>query len=327
MPGIMGDNKKLMVLEGYKSYFEKYKMLDPGYSKIYKVTPAKGGDGYKETMHLGPGKPSERTNENDKITFRSPVQAWTAQVKYREYTDGISLGKRIQQNNVKVKNLMKKYCALWADKSLQEKEGVAATVFNEGGDTSGNSVFDGSFTDNADASGDLLYDSKPMFNLTGNARRIYSQTTGTYYNAVTGLSLTPTNFETIYDLVTVTNAVDERGDKIDFPADTLLTESGAQHRIARRIVETDGLPFSQNNDINPYKGIVTAMSWRYLDDNSAFYIGKRQHDDFQFHQRQVPEIRYFRNEETLGYCASFNEEYGIFIKNFRVWGRGGGTYA
>jgi len=329
MPGVRGDNAKLYVKEAYKSFFEKHKQLKPMYSQIFKVVKATEGDGDRETQHINVGKPTEREVENDGINFRSPVQGWTFQVAYKEYTDGLALSKRQVQNSVKVKKLLKTLASGWAIQSIRIKEEHGAIVFNEGGNTSGNAVFNGSFTDNADATGNLLYDSKPMFNLTGNARRIFAQTAGqaSYYNAVSGLSLTPGNFETLYDLVTVTNAVDERGDKVDMMADTLLTECGAQHRIARRIVETDGLPFSQNNDINPYRGIVEAMSWRYLDDSSAFYVGKKQHDDFQFHQRQTPEIRYFRDENTLGYNASFNEEFGVFIKNWRCWARGGGTFA
>ena len=66
----------------------------------------------------------------------------------------------------------------------------------------------------------------------------------------------------------------------------------------------------------------------YLEEAEAeFYIGKRQHKDFQFHQRQMPEIRFFRDEENLGYKASINLRCGIFIKNWRAWGRAGGTYA
>lgn len=328
MPGVKADNVKLYVKEMYKVFFDNLKALSPKYREIFKVVTNIEGDGIRETQLINVGQPVKRETENAGINFRSAVQGWTFQGKYDEYVDGIALSKRQVQNAIKVKNLLKAYSKGWAQQDIRIKESLAVTVFNEGGNTSGNAVFNGTFTDNTDASGDLLYDSIPMFNLTGNSRRVFSQVTGTYYNAVTGLTLTPANFETLYDLATKTNAVNEREEKVENPVNTCLTETGTQYRIAQRILKTErGIPFSQANDMNPYLNIVEPMDWRYLDDSSAFYVGKRQHEDFQFHERQVPEIRYFRDEYTLGYNATYNSEFGVFIKNWRMWTRGGGTYA
>ena len=81
-------------------------------------------------------------------------------------------------------------------------------MFNNGGALSGDWVLNGTHTNNTDSSGNLMYDSKPLFNLTGNTRSTKSG--GTYYNSVASLSLTPANFETVYNLHTATNNRDER---------------------------------------------------------------------------------------------------------------------
>lgn len=327
---IRADQEALYLNDMYKAFYEAYDEEKPKYPEIFKVVKNVEGAGDKETMLLGPAGLRKRDKENQQIRFRSPVQAWEFFCKYDTYDDGIFLSKEEVDDTRKLGNLLKTLASGWGEKSTQKKEETAATVFNEGGNTSGNDVFNGSHTGNSDSSGDLLYDSKPMFNLTGNSRRVYSQTSAnaSYYNSVASVTLTPTNFETLYNLATVTNAVDERERKIKFTVDTLLVESGSQRFLADRILKTErGIPFSQNNDLNPYYNIVAPMDWRYLDDSSAFYVGKRQHKDFQFRERQEPEIRFWRDEDTLGYKASFNERFGIFIKNFRVWTRGGGTYA
>lgn len=320
--------KSIFVNDGYVAYFEKYKQLKPVYSEVYQVVTDTVGDGKKETQLIGIGDLEQRTTENAEINFKSPSQGYCPQVAYNEYTDGVAWSKRMEQDAVKIKALSKKYCSMWAEADVRKRETIAATVFNDGGNTAGSTVFDANFTDNAqNYTAHMIYDSKPMFNLTGNARKLFSQSTGTYYNAVTGLTLTPANFETLYNLATVTNAVNERGQKISFPVDTLLVEQGASFFLAKRILESEQIANSQNNDINPYKGIVSPLAWRYLSDSGAFYVGKRQHEDFQFIVNQAPEIRYFRDERTLEYCASYNTQFGIFVKNFRVWTRGGGTYA
>lgn len=329
MPGVKLDVKSLFSKAGYIAFFENYKNIPTTYDKVYKkVEISNGGDGDKETMLLGLGNLEERTDENAMLNFKSPVQAWVPQVKYREFTGAFAISKATQQNSIKIKDLAKRYGSSWAQGSIIAKEELGASVFNNGGNTAGHSVFDADFTDNAqNYTAHMIYDSKPLFNLTGNARKLFSQVTGIYYNAVISLSVCKADFETLYTLASVTNAVDERGNKVDLGINTLLTEEGANARLAFQLLESDMLPGSQMNDKNPYKGIVKPLAWRYLDDSGAFYVGKAQSDDFQFRVNQQPEIRYFRDEMTLGYKGSFNEEFGIFIKNWRTWARGGGTYA
>jgi len=134
----------------------------------------------------------------------------------------------------------------------------------------------------------------------------------------------------LYNLMTVTNAKDERDRIIQNTVDTALTQAGSDGFLMERILNTNGqrgaMPGGQLNDINPYYGLIKKhIMWRYL--TEAFYLGKAQHKDFQWHERQSREIRFFRDEKNLGYKASINVRFGIFIKNFRCWGRGGGTYA
>jgi hypothetical protein len=173
----------------------------------------------------------------------------------------------------------------------------------------------------------MPYDNEPLFNLTGNTRS--TKGGGTYYNSVAGLTLTPANFETVYNLHTTTNNRDERDNVVKNPADTLLVRPGANRWLADRIVGTErGIPSSQLNDINPYYKLVAVLDWDYLEAaEAAFFVGKRKSDDFQFRERQASEIRFFRDETNLGYKASINIRLGILIKNWRVWTRGGGTAA
>ena len=329
MPGLRADQQALYVKDMYKAEYESYKEVETKHDKIFKVV-SKGveGAGHKETQLLGAGDLERHTVEGQDINFKSPKEGWSYYVKYHTFSDGITLTKEAVADTVKLGNLLKALANSWGKSVRLAKETMASDVFNDGGDLSGSYIFNGSHTGNTDPSGNLLYDSKPLFNLTGNTRS--TKGAGTYYNAVASISLSPTSFETVYNLHTATNNRDERDRVVANPADTLLVRTGAERFIADRLVESTNMPGGQLNDVNVYKSIVSVLDWDYLTDGTtykAFYVGKRQHEDFQWHDRQMPEIDFFRDHNNRGYKASIDARWGPMIKNFRCWSRGGGTSA
>ncbi|TBR15640.1 hypothetical protein EPO66_05705 [bacterium] len=325
MPGVKGDQLSLYVKDMYKAERESYKEIPTMHDKIFKVVNNVSGAGDKITQLLGVGRLERHTVEGQDIKFKSPVQGWEYLVRYWTYSDGIALTKEAVEDTVKLGNLIKELAGTWGKSVRLAEEDMAATVFNHGGDLLGEWVFNGTHTGNTATYGDMLYDNKPLFNLSGNTRS--SKGGGTYYNSVAGLTVTPANFETIYNLHTATNNRDERDEIVSNPADTLLTRCGADAFLAERLLGTErGIPGQQLNDKNPYYKIVTPMSWDYLTE-SAFYLMKRLTDAMQFHKRQLPEIRFFRDENNRGYKASIDIRQGILIKNWRVITRGGGTSA
>jgi hypothetical protein len=206
---------------------------------------------------------------------------------------------------------------------LHTKETFAARVFNEGGNTSGDYVFNGTHQGQTDSSGDLLYDSNSYFVVSGDEWT--TKGGGTYYNSVAGLSLSPSNFDTIYHLCVDTNNYTELDRPASFKVDTLLVDRG-DYLMARRIVETpklEGMPGGQLNDINPYAGLADIIQWAYLTD-SAFYVGKRQSENLQFHERMRPSIDTFMDHNNRNVKSSYLERYGVLVKA-RTWCRGGGS--
>ena len=326
MAGISAQQLSLYVKDMYKAEYEGYQDVATVYDKVFKVVNNVTGAGDKVTQLLGAGKLTRHLTEGQQIVFKSPVEGWTFLTKYHTFSDGLALSKEAVENTVKVKNLIKDLANSWGKQVRICKEEMGSRVFNEGGNLSGDWIFNGTRTGNSDPSGDLLYDGYPMFNLTGNARS--TKGGGTYYNSVAGLTLTPANFETVYNLHTATNNRDERDNVVKNPADTILVRPGANRWLADRIVGSDKMPNSQLNDPNPYYKLVSVIDWDYLEAaEAAFFIGKQQSMDFQFHERQSSEIRFFRDETNLGYKASINIMIGVLIKNFRTWSRGGGTSA
>jgi len=288
------------------------------------------GAGTKETQLLGADELDQEVTEGSDISFVSPIQGWVFYGKYFTYKKGVKFSFQAVEDDVKLGNLLKTYAATWSDRAIVAKEALAASVFNKGGDLLGNSVFDGSHTGNTDPSGNMLYDTKPLFALNSASYLHTTKGGGTYYNSVAAAS-TPSaaNFETLYNLMTATNNRDEQDIIRSNTPDTVLTLPGADAFAAEKVLNTTrGLPGGQLNDLNPYYGIIDMhIAWDYLDSTGGWYIGKRQDEGFQFHERQEPTFHYFRDERNLTYNASVHTRFGVFLKDWHKWVRGGGTSA
>jgi hypothetical protein len=330
MAGLRAEQIALYTKDMYKAEREGYTEEDVVYPEVYHVKRGNDvtGPGHKETQILGAGDLVRHEVEGQNVAFKSPVQGWQFFTKYWTFSDGLSLSKEAVEDTVKLGHLLRELAVTWGKSVRVLKERFASRVFNNGGTLAGDYVFDGSHEGNPDPSGALLYDGKPLFNLTGNARA--TKGGGTYYNSIASLTITPANFETLYNLMKSVNNRDERDRVIRLAVDAALTKPGADAFALQRIIQTPtqkGYPGTDLNDINVYFGLIKKhIQWDYLE-GTGWYLGKAQHRDFQFHERQMSEIRFFRDEENLGYKASINVRFGVFIKNWRCWTRGNGASA
>lgn len=333
MPGLTTHQLALYTRDAYKTSRETYKQAETKHDMIYKVVTGVEGGGNKEQQILGAGALVRHTVEGQDINHKTPKLGWPYYVKYWTYSDGIALTKEAVEDTLKLGNLIKELAGTWGISVRVAEEEMGAAAFNSGGDLLGEWVFNGSSPGLIDPSGDLMYDSKPMFNLTGNTRS--TKGGGTYYNSIAGLTMDTDDFEQVYALHTSVNNRDERDRVISNPADTILTPTGRIQFKVDRIFGTPrsaGLPGTDFNDINPYYGKVTkTIAWDYLNDYTApaevFYLLKRNTNMAQFHKRQAPEIRFYRHEPNRGYRASIDIRQGLLFRDFRWVTRGGGTAA
>lgn len=331
MPGLRGDFVDAVRKDMYKFEREGVNYEMPMYPKIYKVVSGEKvfGAGTKDTQMLRTNPLTRHTVEGQDITFTSPLQGWTTYAKYWTYSDGLTFSPEAIEDTVKLSNMLKELANTWGIENRIAKETLASRIFNKGGALSGDWVFNGSYTGETDPSGDLLYDSKPLFNLTGNTRT--TKGGGTYYNSVASAypssgDILPSHFATIYNLMTSTNNRDEQDAVIANRPDTVVTKPGADYFAMYRILMSERLAGTDQNDKNPYMGLIKNIyAWDYVTDD-AFYVMKAQNDSFQFHERLAPQIRFFRDEETAGYKASIRLRFGPYMK-FGAWrhiARGGG---
>lgn len=326
---LTSDQMALYEKDMYEVAREAYKLKPEEYKNVYAYTRKNEGAGDKHTQLLGADKLREKTVQGQGFQFRSPKQGWQSLVCYKTFFDAVKFDKEEVEDNVRsgqIGNTLKDYASTWGDAYRVSKEEFAAGFFIYGGLTSGDPIFNGSWGNNTDSSGDLLYDGKPFFNLSGNLRT--AKDDAKYYNAVVSSALNPDNFGTLYDLMAVTNAKNEVGGQVENRPDTLLTQEGADYRAARQIVESTYLPGGELNDINPYAGIVKPLAWSYLS-GGAWYVMKAKAPEVLFIDRQQPVIEFYRNKETRGYMATIDARFGVHLKPgaWRRVARNGGSAA
>jgi len=334
MAGLRGDQVDAYRKDMYK--FEREGVLEEEvmYNKVYKVITGKKvfGAGTKDTQQLSAGPLERHTAEGQNIVFKSPVQGWTTYAKYHTYSDGLTFSPEAIEDTIKLGNMLNDLAGTWGVEERVSKETLASRAFNNGGALSGDFVFNGSFIGETDPSGDLLYDSEPLFNLTGNTRS--TKGGATYYNSVAAAypasgDLLPSHIKTLYVLMTSVNNRDEQDRVIRNRPNCFLTAPGNVAISAWEIFNSKAKAVSDLNDANYWQSkFPNVMEWDYLTD-SAVYMGKAQAEAVQWHERLSPQIRFFRHEDTAGYKASIRLRFGPYFKfgAWRCWVRGGGTSA
>ena len=302
------------------------------FPKIYKVkSEGVTGMGDKFTQKLSAGALKRHTVEGEVVDYESPMAGWTSQVRYWTYSAGLTFSYEAVRDVIKMKDIVKDFSSTWGDEIRVAKEEMAAAAFNHGGDLLGEWVFNGSFDGNTDASGDMLYDSEPLFNLVGNTNT--TKGGGTYYNSVAAAyaagAILPSHFSTLYNLMTATNNRDELDRPSENKPDTVVCKPGADFDSIWTVLQSDQIANSQLNDKNIWKGrIKDIVAWDYIT-QSAIYIGKAKSDLMLFEERSRPAMDFFEHKPTKGYMADVITAFGVHFKPGcrRLWVRGGGTSA
>jgi len=306
---------ELLTRDMYKYMFEEYDQLPTVFSKIFEVENITSAY-VKETTAIGMGQLTER-KEGSRIISSNPLEGFTAVGKARTWSDGFEVTMEMDEDTPpeKIANFAKSVASSWAEGVVQSQETFTANFFNYGGYTSGHDIFNNTITGVVDDDGgDLIYDGKPFFALSGNNHT--NKAGSTYYNGL-ALALTGDNLQTAYNLMTVTNNYNERGQKVSIKPDTLLIPPNLRF-TAKTILESERVPGNANNDINAVQNIVEPIEWEYLTDTDAWFLGKRL-KGIKVLNRRIPIIEFYKNPETKAIYVTIDARWGAFVKNWRYW--------
>lgn len=312
--------------DGYEYYFEAYDQLPTTYDRIAETKQSTAAY-EKGTVLSGPGTLDEKTYGGDYETV-GLTETWTWVIKNREFGNLLPIeGSTVEDIKERAGDIVKEWAGEWGGASKRTKEVRIANLFNYGGYTAGHdATFDNSIAGGVvtDSSGDLIYDSKPFFNLSNNTRT--AKNGSTYYNGLS-LTLTATNFETAWTLLKRTNAKTESGDEMALPLETLgmLVANTSQVLTAKKIFLSEQVAGGNLNDKNVLMKLVSEdriIEMPYFNDATvtagAWAIGCLK-KGIRFYDRVAPQFDFWEEKKSNTLYARIRMRCGAGVIQWRYW--------
>jgi len=296
----------------YEWFFEKYDLTKPTLTEI--ASPETFDGAYTiETAAVGMGD-INRKAEGAKFESDDALEGYSVVKNKVSWGKTFKISKEAVDDH-RVKDIVKKMAAGWADALKRRKETLVADLFNYGGYTAGyHDVFDNSTSVMTTSYGDLCYDGKPFFNLTGNTRESIGG--GTYYNGH-ALAFSQTNLEIVYNHMVSTNNRNERDQIVDITPDICVFPSVLRFS-ARRVLESELENWTANNAKNVVRDLVVPVYSQYLTDPNAWALGCKG-KGIWFCDGGEPELDFWEDKETKSYMASIYWRGNAGVDNWRYW--------
>jgi hypothetical protein len=219
---------------------------------------------------------------------------------------------------------MKEIAAGWGVSAKETREEFYARVFNEGGKTAGDWIFNGTPESQAviDSSGDGCYDSAsssaltPFFCLSSGTYLHASKGDTNYYNGH-ALALSADNLKTILNTMTGTNNRRENDTQMRLDPDCIVYPTALDF-LVREILNSTLAPHVSTNTTNVLSGILDPIKNPFLTDSDAFFVGCKKKGITAL-KRQEPVIDFFEDKKNRCYWATAEMRIGVMVHNWRFW--------
>jgi hypothetical protein len=181
--------------------------------------------------------------------------------------------------------------------------------------------FDQRYPGQADANLGYIYDGKPLFAASGNAHTFKEHTaTGSQgVNLIASDALTSTTLDNAYVAMTVTNAINERGQPMQgaVTRPRFLLVPPALRQTAISLTESELLPGGSNNDKNANMGLVTPIVWSELTDDANAWWMLAEDPGLRVFDSGIPDIvvRYDADRRQVIMDAMLR--FGAYTKDWR----------
>lgn len=308
---------KGMVNDAYDYAMESYMEKPLVYPEIFNVGSTDGS--YEQyTTLISPGTLQD-VAEGQTIPRVNTTEGFTVYCAVKKQGYELPITNEANSDNRKMKNMLKSWANGIGEATRVTQENRHADIFNYGGFTAGNSVFNNDILGVLSTGyGSVCYDSIPFFALTGAPRT--AKHGGTYYNGVASLPLNETNLQIIFRLISITNAYDEAGKRVEIAPDTLVCKFGSDTWFAaKRILESAGSPDATHSGVtNLWKGKLNLVGWSALTDDDAWFMGVAK-KGLRSLSRMPLAIDYYEEKSTDSDIVRCKVRYGACVDNFRYW--------
>lgn len=307
-----------MVNDAYDYAMESYSEKPLVFSEIFDMESSSGA--YEQyTTVVGPGK-LFRGAEGVTIPRVSTTEGFTVYCANFKYPVELPISNEAIDDNRKIKNFLKTWAQGLGEAARITQEDEHADLFNYGGYTAGHATFNNDIPGGVLSTGygNLAYDSVCFLNASDNLRTAKSGST--YYNGVLTLQLNETNIQKLFNLLTVTNAFDEAGKRVEIMPDTLLCQYGSDNWFAaRRIIESPASVDGAHAGItNLWKSQLRVIGWSALTDSDAYFIGCSK-KGLKSLARLPLTIDYYEDKANDAQVVRARIRFGRTVSNFRFW--------
>lgn len=309
----------------YSFWFEEVMQQDhPSmYRQIFDSTAMQGSAEVKNSALLNVH--FKKTTDGESVSYTDPTSGRKHVMKLERYTAALPVARDLVEKDAQkdaLRNMLREWQGAARRQFELEKEAYFADVaFNKAGFTAGDAIYNQTSALFDDPSGALAYDSKPLLNLTGNARtKLVAPRDGTsnsFYNSIgaTASNLTSDNFDTCYELISYNNAFSEAGNRI-IQRPTHLIVPPTLRTEAYQILETQsGIPGEVNNGANQNQGIVQVVLNPFITNSDAWYLYSKT-GKFLAYDREEPIFDIWFCQETKQWKVSIDVRYGHGILDF-----------
>ena len=214
-----------------------------------------------------------------------------------------------------IRALIEPFAQQCGENAAVEKDEFIAGMLQKGVLTAGSTkYFDNGYLDNTDANRGFIYDGLPWFDTA----HTLQASTATYSNHTASATLSATTLDSAHVLVSVTNAINERGDRVRNEPDILVTGRSLEG-TARRVLESELLPGGSNNDINHMKGKFRLVVNPYLTDNAnAWWLGNSR-KGINIYDSGAPTFETEYDPRTQTYIVTSVYYFGACVTDARRW--------
>lgn len=318
MSNTRGNFVKGMVNDAYDYAMESYSEKPVVFPELFDTEDSEGA--YEQyTTLVGPGKLT-KTAESESIPKTTAIEGFTVYCANFKFTDSLPISNEAIDDNRKIKNFLKTWAQDLGDAARVTQEDEHADLFNYGGYTAGHATFLNDIPGGVltTSYGQLCYDSKPFFSLSGNDRT--AKDGQTYYNGKQTLDLNETNLQVLFQLIAVTNAYDEAGKRRDIKPNVLLCQYGSDNWFAaKKILDSPASVGGAHSGIdNVWKGQLRLVGWSALTDSNFWALGVAK-KGLKSLARLPLSIDYYEDKENDGQVVRARVRFGRAVTNFRFW--------
>jgi len=310
MAGVMRSQfTENMKQDMYTYFWEAYPQKPMVHELLFEVINSSSA--YEQfTSAIGLGELFEKP-EGEDIQAQVPIESYTIVCRNRAFAAEVRFSYESVSDSKKINNMVAETVGSWGTSIPITQEKFFSGFLNYGAYTAGHDTFNGSITGVVtDASGDLIYDGKPLFSGTHP-----DKVGNTYANFAASSALSGPNLKSAYLAFTVTNAKDERADVIDVKPDTLLINPSLKF-TAQEILMSEHIPSSMDNTVNVLRTIVEPLEWNYLSGTDDWILMKRGIGLLKT-SREEPLLDFFQDDRNKDYYANIFTRWGGTVKNWR----------